>query len=101
MKALVLCAALAAGTAMAQSMVFRQGNLAVRLTQADCQIPGMSEALVGAGGLTEPKQVLITHNATELRGCWSVDKDGDVLIGDESGSTGFLPMVAFKPAPSI
>ncbi len=93
---LLIAAGFATSALGGQEAVFRQGDLTVRLTQAECAIPPIAVALEAAGGLTQPKAAAITSRGSEVRGCWSVDKDADVLIGDETGAGGFIPATQFK-----
>lgn len=94
--ALLACAALAQGKPA--DMVYTSGRLQIRLSQADCSDPALVAMLAAGGALTVPKAATVTRGATEIQGCWALDADLDVLIGDEAGSQGYVPMSEFRPA---
>jgi len=101
-KIIVVAALLGAFGSVAQDkledMVYAGGRVTVRLSQDECDIPGLAVALIASGGLTPPRAALVTRARAEMRACWVLDADSDVLIGDEMGAGGFLPMSAFRPA---
>lgn len=101
-KLVAVAALLGASASVAQDkledMVYTSERVTIRLSQADCDIPGLALALVASGGLTPPRAALVTRARAERRACWVLDADSDVLIGDEMGAGGFLPMSAFRPA---
>lgn len=106
MRRLALVAALmGACTALAQeesaSMIYSNGRLTVQLLAAECAAPGMATALLEKGAVTPPKAASIKRGRTMLRGCWALDSDTDVVIRDEEGDSGFLPVDAFRPASHV
>lgn len=101
MRSIILAAALfAAGAALAEDAIFKNGNLSVRLTKKKCEIPALAAALAAKGGKAQWSAV-VTHGDKSLRGCWALDSENDVLVGDEMRNSGVIPMMVFKPAPSI
>jgi len=81
-----------------EDMVYIGGQVTIRLSQADCEIPGLGVALMANGALTPPKTAVVTRYGAEVRACWALDADSDVLVRDEMGTGGYLPMSAFRPA---
>jgi hypothetical protein len=101
MRYLVLAAALAVGSAIAgQEMVFTGDGLTVRLTLAPCEHPALVAGLTAAGTQTPPRAAWIKSGNIEVGGCWGTLEE-KVLIGDEAGNGGYIPMAAFKPSSGI
>ena len=99
---LFLAALLAVLPAAAETMAWRStdGRLVVTLSSNACEVAPLGAALTDAGILGAPKAATVTVNGQALRGCWAVD-DADmsqILIGDEAGHAGTLPIANFKPA---
>lgn len=92
----VACAAVAQGRP--ENMVFTSGRVQIRLLQDECKVPYVVAMLTAGGALTPAKAATVTKGAKEIQGCWALDADHDVLIGDETGSQGYVPMSAFQPA---
>lgn len=99
---LFLVVLFAALPAHAETVAWRStdGRLVVTLSSDSCAIGPLGAALTAAGILGAPKAATVTVNGQALRGCWAVD-DADmsqILIGDEAGHAGTLPIANFKPA---
>lgn len=102
MKRIVLCAgaALLAFSAMADDMLFRQGDLSIRLMQAPCEVPFAATAI--ASVIKNPAQAVeVMQGSRKVAGCWAIDEDQDVLVITEDRQGGYIPAAAFKRAPSV
>lgn len=101
MKALVLCAALAAGAAVAgDELVMRSRDLTIRLTMQPCEIGLIAKGLDQAGTETPARKAYIQHQGREVHGCWGTPGD-KVLIGDETGAGGYLLKSEFTKADGV
>jgi hypothetical protein len=97
MRRLALIVALfAASTAHADDMVFTQGDMTVRLTQAAGQVPIAEAVLPQVAPGATPKAALVTVSGREILACWVLDADGDIGIVDQYNSGGFIPVDMFK-----
>ena len=97
MKRAFVCAGIAvlALSAQADDMVFRQGDVSVRLTQEPCAVP---QAIVMLWGVMEKAALAaeVTEGTRKTAGCWVIDADGDVALVTEDGRGGYIPGAAFK-----
>jgi hypothetical protein len=98
-----LAAACFAVPVMAQDAEFNSpdGRLTIRLLQGECQVPAVQLLLMAQPGVkAAPKAARITMQEQTFDGCWALDADNDVLLGDETGRRGFLPMANFRKVKS-
>lgn len=90
--------ALLALSAQADDMIFRQGDLSIRLTQSPCAVPHAAAAIATAIQ-SQVRAVEVTNGSKKVAGCWAIDDEQDVLIVTEDGRGGWIPAAAFKRAP--
>ncbi len=96
MKALLIAAAIAAGSAMADDMVARTGSDYVRITSSPCSTPEVLALLPQS--LKEQFHDAITQVAGQtFRGCWARLPDGSVFLRYEDGDAGLVPYRDFRP----
>jgi hypothetical protein len=94
MKAIVLCAALAAAPVFAEQLVARQGDDSVRLADSPCQ----SEQVLGR---LEPKTheeykaATAVFQGQNFVACWRV-MGGVAHLVYEDGDQGIIPMAELK-----
>lgn len=80
----------------ADVLTFKDGSLTVQLLHGDCS-PAVAE-------LIQPEYVPLFRAARvewegrEIAACWTL-QGANVVIVDETGSGGGLPVMAFKPVP--
>lgn len=102
MRYLIIAAAMAVSVpATAQDLVFRHEDYSVRLKQEPCELPEHTKALADAGVKHPARRAEIVFGSKTIRACWAEDEEQDVLIGDEFGTKGFLPMFWFQKESSI
>lgn len=93
MKALLILAALLAGTAHADEMVYKAGDTTVRLQGVDCQTPFIAEALEKHFKLTA-RNAVVTVKGSGYDACWVLSGDKVIILdGDMDG--GYIPVTAF------
>lgn len=93
MKALLILAALLAGTAHADEMVYKAGETTVRLQGVDCPHPIIGRVL--QEHLQAPARgAVVTFQGRSLAACWAMT-DGKVAILDEDGDGAYIPVTAF------
>lgn len=86
---------------MTTDMVAKVGDITIVLHKEDCKIEELSQSIMAAGGLSQPMSLTISKGNFEIHGCWSIDQENHVLIGDELGDTGYLLTKQFKPVEII
>jgi hypothetical protein len=86
---------------MAADMIHKGDGFSVRLMQAECAIPPLALVFLANGAVSQPKAAAIVIGTQEMRGCWAIDADNDVMVGDDLGRGGFLPMTSFKPVEGV
>ena len=94
--ALFAALALAAGLALADDLTYRQGSFAVHLHSSPCALEPLAVKLAGEGAQTMPKAATVKTGKLTLLACWAIDVDRDVLIADEAGDGGYMPLGWFK-----
>jgi hypothetical protein len=101
MRALLIVAALAAAPALADDMVFKDDNVTVRLTEAPCTRAAFQTVL--AQVKPDPAKVaVVTHGGRYLAACWLAHPEsGNVVLIDEEGDAGLIPMADFKREPGV
>jgi len=76
-------------------LVFRKGDLTIRLTGDPCEIPlplmAIPQVIPGA-------KILKAHvmAGRDQKACWAVDAEDDVLVVTEGGGGGWIPLKAFR-----
>jgi hypothetical protein len=81
-------------------LVFRNGDLTVRLTGDPCEIPlplmAIPQVIPGA-------KILKAHvmAGRDQKACWAVDAEDDVLVVTEQGGGGWIPLKSFKATNGI
>lgn len=92
--------AMLAFSAQADDMLFRQGDLSIRLMQTPCEVPFAATAI--ANVIKTPAQAVeVMQGSRKVAGCWAIDDEQDVLVVTEDGRGGYIPAAAFKRAPSV
>lgn len=85
-------------------MVYKTGDLTIRLQESECSIPQLAQALED-GEKTKAKNATITAKGTgEIPGCWLVYEDAEgqkVLIGDVFGRGGYIMQKDFRAEPGV
>jgi hypothetical protein len=95
-RALILVAVLAAGTAMADDLVARNGSDSVRLTSRPCSTPEVLALL--PADIHDQFQEAVAHvGGQTFRGCWILGPDDRVHLRYEDGDMGILRYGLFKP----
>lgn len=95
MRVVLLCTALAAGTAFAGDLVARQGGDSVRLAEAPCKVEKVLSQL-------EPKlqekyrEATATVQGRTFAACWRMTPAGAHLMY-EDGDQGLVPTTDLKP----
>lgn len=100
MKAFLIAAIFAAGTAMAEEAVYKGDGLTVRLSQEECRYTQLADALTASGIVGKARTVTVTIRGMDIPGCWGLFGE-KVLIADVSGDSGFLMLADFKPLPGV
>lgn len=92
-------AALAAGSAFAGDMVYKDQNVTVRLRSEPCATASMQEVLAKV----QPegaKVAEVMYQGRVIAACWAAHQEsGNVVLIDADGDAGMIPMDAFRPAP--
>ena len=83
----------------AQEMVYSDENVTVTLTQSPCVAP--VAALIRDDLVAIAKAGTALHEGRTIRLCWAVLQPGAVTIVDEDGSSGPMPLSAFRPAGTV
>jgi hypothetical protein len=96
MKRLIIAAVLAAGTAMAQDLVARNGSDYVRLSSKPCSTPAVL-ALLPAELHDQFQEAVSQVEGKTFRGCWMMLPDGRVFLKYEDNDIGVLRYGLFKP----
>jgi hypothetical protein len=101
MKAAVLALAALAGLATTANadVIYRYQNLSVQLTAKPCDVAVLSEELKNYSA-DPARTALVVYNGKAIKACWALDSDGDVLVFDENGKSGFIDRRAFREMPA-
>ena len=81
-------------------LVYRNGDLTVRLTGAQCEIPLPLMAIPTVIPGAEIRMAHITQGR-DVRACWARDAEDDVLLVTEEGGGGWIPLKQFKADQGI
>ena len=98
MKALVICAALAATVAapvFAEELVARQGNDSVRLSDAACKSAQVL-ARIERGSAEEYRAASAVFQGQNFQACWRMVGNAAHLVY-EDGDQGIIPASELKP----
>jgi hypothetical protein len=96
-RVIIIAALLAAGTAMAQDLVARNGSDYVRLSSKPCSTPAVLALLPAE--LHDQFQDAITYvGGQNFRGCWMRVPGGQVFLRYEDGDAGLVRYDQFKPS---
>jgi hypothetical protein len=101
--ALVLMGAalLLPGTAKAGAeMVYKSGELTIRLHDVPCRSAVLAEGLKEAGSEKPAQSATILISGNAIPGCWGISED-KVLIVDVMGNGGYILAKDFKPNPGV
>lgn len=101
MRAILLILAFLCVPALADDLIYKQGTLSVRLTQAPCTSPALALMLAQLDNTAEPRRAIVHHGRELVESCWGIDTDADIVLADAKGGSGFLPHDWFKRVPSI
>lgn len=88
-----------AAPAMAAEMVYKDGDVTVRLYETPCRVPELTAGLTEVSG-GPAKGASIIVQGQEIQACWSLWGD-KVLIGDVLGRGGYLMVKDFKASPGV
>jgi hypothetical protein len=99
MRALALAAALLAGSASAQELIYTDGALTVRLMLAPCRVPALVEGL-GEVSPRPAREAIIKARGQEIPACWAEGEDR-VFIGDVLGQGGYILKSELKAEPGV
>jgi hypothetical protein len=99
MRRLLIAAVLVAGPALSADLVYRNRTHSLRLLEARCVFPSLEQTLDAEGSMVEAKAAVVRNGRLVIPACWGKDGDGDVLVADMSGTSGFLPIEWFKREP--
>jgi len=91
----------ACAAVQATELVYQSSNVKVRLHETDCSVPELALAIASNGGGRPAQAATVTFGGKDLRACWAILPDNNVLIVDEDLDGGVIPAVAFKPAPVV
>jgi hypothetical protein len=98
MRSIFIAAALAAGSAIAGPVAtFHGEHVTVFAYQEDCEVPSLTAFLAEFG---KAKKAATRFGGAEIKACYVV-QDDKVLIVDEDGNGGYIPVTAFKEAKSV
>lgn len=87
--------------AFAESYAMRAGNLAIVLHKAACTETKVL-SLIEEQYRTAFRKADVTHAGKSLKACWMALPDRQqVLVADETGDYGAVPMSMFKPVVGI
>lgn len=79
-------------------LVYRQGTMALRLTQEPCAYREIEEILENEGIPPVKAYVMVQEGRPTVRGCWApAAYDDEVLTQDMNGGDSFIPLSWFKP----
>lgn len=97
MRALIVAALVAAGPALADEMVFKSGSTVVRLQDKPCasQRVQMLVKTQDADMLKNMGAGYVVFQGREIPMCWTLRGDA-VLVVDEDGDAGLIPVAEFK-----
>ena len=98
MHRLIVAACIAAGPAFAQSVAyFQTEGLRINLLQAECDLPAVKEFLSQVG---PSRRAEVFYQSRLIKACFAV-KDGAVILIDEDGDGGAIPLTAFKESKGV
>jgi len=102
MKRTLVCAGIAmlAFSASADDMLFRQGDVSIRLTQAPCVLPPALEAMATVVP-TPAKAAEVLEGSRKSVACWVIDEDGDVLIVTDDMRGAYIAGGLFQRVPGV
>jgi hypothetical protein len=82
-------------------LVYRRGTMALRLTDQPCGFQGLEKILEDEGIPPVHGYVMVQEGRPQVRGCWAVNFDQEVLLLDISGGDAFIPLSWFKREPGV
>jgi len=90
MRSIALALLLAASPAFA--IQFVDGDLTVKLSDAECQNPMLLMSLAQFGAV---KAATVTYAGTTVGACWA-ETEGKVILADDFGRAGFILRERFQ-----
>lgn len=97
-----LVAALAVGFAMpalSQEMVYRSGEVTVRLMKQECPSVEIAEILAQVSKPTA-RVAMVQAGSQDVPACWTHDAE-KVYIVDVLGRAGYIGKESFRPEPGV
>jgi hypothetical protein len=102
MRALVLALLLAVAPAHADDMVYQDGGVTVRLMNAPCPKSAMVKVLEGASDVPARIAIVSVKGRGDIGACWTIMRaEAAIVLLDEEGDAGVIPMADFRRSPGI
>jgi hypothetical protein len=99
-RALIIAAILAAGSAIADDMVYKDDNVTVRLRSEPCATASMQAVLAQVQPEPAAKVAEVIFQGRAIAACWMAHQEsGNVVLIDADGDAGMIPMAQFKRVP--
>lgn len=79
-------------------LVYKQGTMAIHLTDQPCGFQGIERLLEEEGIPPVHAYIMVQEGRPQVRGCWvRAAYDDEVLVQDMAGGDSFMPFSWFKP----
>jgi len=80
------------------ALVWRSGTVTLRLTEEDCPYRELAADLE-CEGIPPAKAYVVDQESRRTIGCWTSDRDGDVITREPNGMAGTIPIDWFRRDP--
>lgn len=83
-------------------LIYRQGTMAIRLTEQPCGFQGIERLLEEEGIPPVHSYTMVQEGRPQVRGCWvRAAYDDEVLLQDMGGGDAYMPLSWFKREPGV